>query len=759
MATFYIDLVNGSDAAAGTSWATAWKTFTSGPTAARIAPGDTFRIAKSPDPVSLGSSTWTDNQIGGSIVFGSAITKEVDRCKASWVTMGAGSTVTNAQTTAWVTLHTDNIGKALQWVTSSTTNGCYKDLGSTQDFSGFRILNFWFRVSGTFDCTSSQDMVVELCSDAAATTVVNSITIPKMSYSGSLWYPIVADFGAALSSNVRSVRIRTAVATTLTFQVDEMFTSQANGLTLRSVIGQSSSTADWYPIRTIRNGTDVFLMARFAPGTATGACAITAAVDAAWRGTSGTYTAHKRDTILVPTTSANFPGNVENGTSSGSTVNAFTYSGGWNTGTTTQDGETWIDGLVQNAGGFSLSNSTFHNFWRIEKVGFVRTGPGHTTSSSANLIDNCSFVATSGYSFGSSSWNVFGWSASTSFTVKCYHGNNSGLTINGPAGNNSGACTYTIGNYWGNDTLNPAAMSFREVTIGEVYPVTTSAAIIVGNSAYRTSMNIAAVKPVKSTSAPTGIAFSYIISSWAPTDSVVNIPVVENVGSGFFAGFGQGATGSVFNIGTNTGTSALIGGFAHEVIFNNLTVGSAGGLFVGTINSALANQKMYFHNYGGVLGASRVYVTTGNGNNAALGMFELQGTDVYAGGSKAWKYSVTGMPSTINGSNFITAGCINDLKLAAVAAEADKLVTITARVKRSAAAQEVGLKLSGKYKLVPGYTDDVLTVCTSTGTFELLTVTFTPTEDCVFDVFAHVKLNDPTSLEAVWDDLQITQAA
>lgn len=59
MATFYIDLVNGNDANAGTSWGTAWRTVNSGATAARIAPGDIIKIAKSPNKVSLGNGTWT----------------------------------------------------------------------------------------------------------------------------------------------------------------------------------------------------------------------------------------------------------------------------------------------------------------------------------------------------------------------------------------------------------------------------------------------------------------------------------------------------------------------------------------------------------------------------------------------------------------------------------------------------------------------------------------------------------------------------
>jgi len=53
-----MDYENGNDANDGSSWALAWKTITSGATAARIAPADTIRIAKSPAPTSLGNGIW-----------------------------------------------------------------------------------------------------------------------------------------------------------------------------------------------------------------------------------------------------------------------------------------------------------------------------------------------------------------------------------------------------------------------------------------------------------------------------------------------------------------------------------------------------------------------------------------------------------------------------------------------------------------------------------------------------------------------------
>lgn len=71
MPTYYIDYVNGNDAADGSTFATGglpsvgpWKSITTGATAARIAPGDIIKIAKSPDPSDIGvTGTWTDGPL------------------------------------------------------------------------------------------------------------------------------------------------------------------------------------------------------------------------------------------------------------------------------------------------------------------------------------------------------------------------------------------------------------------------------------------------------------------------------------------------------------------------------------------------------------------------------------------------------------------------------------------------------------------------------------------------------------------------
>jgi hypothetical protein len=60
MATYYLDYELGSDSNDGSAFGagTAWKTLTGGPTAARVSAGDTIKIAKSPDPVSIGDAVW-----------------------------------------------------------------------------------------------------------------------------------------------------------------------------------------------------------------------------------------------------------------------------------------------------------------------------------------------------------------------------------------------------------------------------------------------------------------------------------------------------------------------------------------------------------------------------------------------------------------------------------------------------------------------------------------------------------------------------
>ncbi len=93
----------------------AWKTITSGATSARIAPGDTIREAKSPDPYSVGNATWTTGS--ATITLASAQNLNLDMCETAWTAVtGIISTVAAAPTAG-------GLGYSVNDVLTITTGG------------------------------------------------------------------------------------------------------------------------------------------------------------------------------------------------------------------------------------------------------------------------------------------------------------------------------------------------------------------------------------------------------------------------------------------------------------------------------------------------------------------------------------------------------------------------------------------------------------------------------------------------------------
>ena len=123
MTTFYLDYEGGNDANAGTSFATRWKTITSGATAARIAPGDTIRIMASPDPTSIGDATWT----GGGRPAAINISSSTNATPIVITTVAAHGLVPGDYVT--VASHTSN----------TNANGVW-EVGTTPTATSFQIL-------------------------------------------------------------------------------------------------------------------------------------------------------------------------------------------------------------------------------------------------------------------------------------------------------------------------------------------------------------------------------------------------------------------------------------------------------------------------------------------------------------------------------------------------------------------------------------------------------------------------------------------
>lgn len=752
MATYFIDLVSGSDAAAGTSWGTAWRTFANGPTAARIAPGDEIRVSKSPDPTSLGNATWTNQKVGNSVTFATAPTQQIDPCKAGWVTMGAGSTVTNGQTTAYITPVTwgsTTVG-ALQWATSASANGAYKDLGSTINFSGNQQISFWFRTTSALDCTGAQNLLVDLCSDATATTVVTALTAPKWSYAANMWYPIVIDFGSALSSTVRSVRIRTTNATSQTFFIDEMFASPAGGLTLWSLVGRDN---DWFQVKTVR-GADLQLFFVYTPGTAAGAVqTATTQFDAAWVGTTSTVETFKRETYKAYGSAgpAAITGVVFN--EAGSTTLPNQYLFGWNTSTGLRDGETFIDNLTHIATSAGINNTNGGN-WRVDRLGLVRWA-SNAVSTGPFAFTNLALIGVSGFAFigaGPATKQLLDNLGIAGCSFSTITGCSGTITFNGTSnsGGTNGA-THTFGNVIGNQgSLSFGSIFGQTVNVGTLgIPGNTSGSYLALNSD-GSHVTLGNVRLMNSAGPASTVA---LFASSAIRSSSVKIGTVDLLTSNGQPGGPATVTDSVIYIESYTAPNAPMlaatGAYGGSTVVlpsisgQPITAPSAG-------SSVPTNSKISFHNYNSS-GNFRCYVLD-NALPGAQSYFDLDAVDVFTPGSKSVR---------LTGSLYTAAGFTRarlDLKLASAAAEAGKLVTVTCRVKRANTSFDAGIYIPGATMLLPGYTTDQSAQCSSTGTWELLTVTFTPTANCVFDVMAWYKPTSAGTPTAVWDALTITQA-
>jgi len=373
MATYYLDYENGNDANSGADWANAWKTITSGATAARIAPGDTIRIAKSPDPVSLGiTATWTN--LSKTVTLASALTLEVDDCDSGWVAANS-STVTHPTATR-------KEGSAHVTVTKSSyatsTRYAYKALAGSTDFSGYDALTFWVRNDAAI--ADGNRWVICLCSDAAGATPVDSFSIPAIP-STNRWLPltIAKSGGGNLGAAIQSVAIYTGTSAPTGGQdllVDNINACTYGGFSLQSLVSKSSSAAydaaeTWYGIQSIVGTTVMLDLDTNTLATST----------RGYSGTTETVTTYRRETIKTAMVAASTTAVQEvqdSGTLAGGNI---TFSGGWDTGTSTQTGMTLFDGLNGNGYGVYLSVKSFIT---LTALGSVRYSRGVYLASSLN---------------------------------------------------------------------------------------------------------------------------------------------------------------------------------------------------------------------------------------------------------------------------------------------------------------------------------------------------------------------------------------
>lgn len=236
------------------------------------------------------------------------------------------------------------------------------------DLSAFTAISLWLTSNTTAAQNSGAEMFLDLCSDSAGQTPIQSIAfgIGSMSFSTAVCpSAVVVDTGAALPSAVKSIAIRTPTkifsgTPAYNFYIDNIVACKgigsANHLSHGCMIGKrTSGEPEWHPVMSIQ-GAQIGL----------GALA------------DFTMTVSGRSYYGVTekvTTYANFGTYLTGWFSSaaGSTIPAktgtfaapFKVTGGWNRADmSTQTGTTWLNG--RNSFQFGFNWSSGGSFWNLD---------------------------------------------------------------------------------------------------------------------------------------------------------------------------------------------------------------------------------------------------------------------------------------------------------------------------------------------------------------------------------------------------------
>jgi hypothetical protein len=399
MATWYIDLVNGADANAGTSWGAAFKTVNGATAAKGVAAGDTVRLSKTVDPVSLGTTAaWTN----GSNVVTLTTAQTLDICgsvgNSSSSTCGwTGVLGTPSNSTTYVKYKDASYtyGLGIPYTSGQGGSGqtlCTMGWPSSNNYLGsYSYISCWFYSDHAIAANMLRFRVYGDSSGNYLYTI--PIAIPA-----NTWVPITSSaFGpfttTTTATTFQLLNNNVAWASTGVLYVSNVFAH--NGFSLQSLISKASVGTPANPaivnetfwnIRSIQ-GTSVYLgnVVDSATSTATN-----------YQGATETVTTYKRECFqtVMPATTSTVVSQCQKGGTAGSPV---IYSGGWDTTSNTQTGETWLDGTAGWGNGLDSNALSYIQFDRIGLVRYYRSFIWGTSAIITGFT-NMSIVSSSNYS-------------------------------------------------------------------------------------------------------------------------------------------------------------------------------------------------------------------------------------------------------------------------------------------------------------------------------------------------------------------------
>lgn len=706
MATYYLDFVNGNDANTGADWANAWKTLNNGATAARIAPGDEIRIAKSADPTSIGNATWTN--LSTTVTLASAQTTSI-------YLDGAWTLANSATSTTTTTRKEGNNAAQITTPASTATSTKYAYYtiggGSGVNLSSYDAITLWFR-NNTTSIADANRYVIKLCSDTTGDTAVDEFAIPDIA-STSAWIPLTLtrNGGGNLGNSIQSIAWYSGSSTPGNSNqvfIDDVLACTNTGLNLTSLISKNSAafggTETWHGLQSIA-GTTVIL------GNTNG---LSANVGLDLRGyyTKGTspetVTTYVRPTIKW-TASSTAGGYSQPLTDSGTAGNFITYSGGWNTSSNTQDGVTWIDG--QNGLGYGIGgNGNSRNYLKFTRLYLCRFN----------------------YGIGNGSTSLTGWQIDDLMVINSSNALETSYTLS------------TLGDIILNNNNSP--LSVQAVGLNNYYTKLICYSGQPGLNNMNSRSNFGTLE------AANMVQFNL-------NNNIIDTLYVDNI-SGVVVTFNSGNLGKTIIKDATVKNLSGPGNLGSNILINKLTASGNGlgyspaGLTVKQFNGAtnqllgtatgIENQQPCVF-YGAVnnnVNDNRAFWRFGN----ALS----QTTTRHTASGVAWQINITDTyQNSVNPALY---------PVAQIAVNANKQVTVKAWVKLSHAT-DIGAKLAILNGEIAGVSSDVTATKTADTNWEELSINFTPTVSGAVQIYVLAYWLANTADESVYvDDMTITQA-
>lgn len=803
--TYYVDPILGNDAGTGADWANAWKTLAAGPTAARTAPGDTIKIAKSPAPVSLGiNGQWTKtpmtfpagvsitsstntspiqiNKVAhgfstGDIVYiaahtshksangtwrvtrvnadaytldgsvgtangtnqGSAykcpqqivglasaptaVLKIITRCQEDWTASGS-ATVTADSSYFKDGYYSAKIVKAAP---ANNTLYAYRAIGGGAgvDYSAYQRVTFWIRNATAI--TAGQWKLC-LCSDAAGTTIVDTIAIPAIS-STNKWVPLViVGDNANLGNSIQSVALYSGASAGATtgIQLNSIIACTTAGLNLTSLISKNTleqstmasanyGNESWYCIQSIGEDGMIIHLDKDTSITPNDYISANQTRLPGYGGTTESVNLYYRETSKV---AIGTDGTINETASAG---NVYTFTGGWNPATGNQDGETIFDN--QNSAGYCIYMYQ-KNFIQIDHVCGVRASYGMYIYQCADCkVTNVASMC------GHANYGISASYYSHRFELDSYV---SSCNIGGQAlniDNFNYALVTNIGNMDHNGGVNFS--NLNNSVIGDVARCYVS---------YNYGITIATC---------TFCTFGAMVAVLAPNDTVkisaCMYVTVKSVNSTYSNTYGLEITTS-YEVNVLSGTLANNNSGGAQMINRNGVNYVNRVAITGTVDTTPAdtNSQLRCTNYNNTPNDHRVFTDYGTiVSDASADRHTLSGI--------CWKMSPT---NVIRSAKYPLK-----LQVITIACAAGAQVTLTVFVKKTHAT-DIGAKFVVPGGQLAGMTaaDYVVTKANDTS-YESLQIQFTPAEAGVIEAYVWAYWLANTADESVFvDDVGASQA-